>query len=147
MPAVVQQGVHRLLQHAFLVAYDDFRSVYSQQVAQAVVAIDDAAVKVIQVRGGKTPALYGDQGSEVGRQHWQHMQDHPARVHFIFAKALEQAHSFGGALAQSLAFTGYQLFVKLDKQPFQVHFAQKLLDCLRSYAHPEGVSEDLAVLL
>ena len=42
--AVVQQGIHRLLQHALFVAHDDVGRVQFQQAAQTVVAIDHAPI-------------------------------------------------------------------------------------------------------
>ena len=47
--AVVEQRVDRLLQHALLVADDDLRSVELLQALQAVVAVDDAAVEVVEI--------------------------------------------------------------------------------------------------
>ena len=47
--AVVDQGVHRLLQHPLLVAHDDVGRAQLQQALEAVVAVDDTAVQVVQV--------------------------------------------------------------------------------------------------
>src|SRR2546423_1232204 len=48
-PPVVEQGVHGLLKHALLVAHDDFGRAKLHELLQAVVAVDDAPVEVIQV--------------------------------------------------------------------------------------------------
>ena len=45
--SVVDEGVHRLLQHSLFVSYNDIRSAELQQSFQTVVAVDDAAVLVI----------------------------------------------------------------------------------------------------
>src|SRR5690606_22034102 len=47
--AVIDQAVDRFLKHTLLVADDDVRRAQLQQVLQAVVAVDDAAVQVVQV--------------------------------------------------------------------------------------------------
>ncbi len=47
--AVVEQRVHRLLQHALLVAHDDVGGVQLHQLLQPVVAVDDAAVEIVQI--------------------------------------------------------------------------------------------------
>ena len=57
--AVVDEGVHRLLQHTLFVADDDIRCAQLQQTLQTVVAVDDAAVQVVQVgrwQNGRRPA-------------------------------------------------------------------------------------------
>ena len=75
--AVVDQAVNCLLQHPLLVAHDDVGSAQLQQTAQTVVAVDDAAVQVIQVGGGEAAAVQLDHGAQVRRQHRQHIHDHP----------------------------------------------------------------------
>ena len=59
--AVVEQRVHRLLQHALLVAHDDVGRAQLDELLQAVVAVDDAPVQVVQVRGGEAAAVQGHQ--------------------------------------------------------------------------------------
>ena len=47
--SVVDQGVHRFLQHTFLIAHDNIRSTQLQQSLQTIIAIDDTAIQIIQV--------------------------------------------------------------------------------------------------
>ena len=47
-PAVVEQRVDRFLQHALLVAHDDVGRLQLHQPLQTVVAVDDAAVEIVQ---------------------------------------------------------------------------------------------------
>ena len=49
--AVVDQRVHRFLQHALFVSDDDVRCLEADQVLQPVIPVDDTAVQVIQVTG------------------------------------------------------------------------------------------------
>ena len=51
--AVVEQRVHRLLQHPLLVADDDVGRLQLDQLLQAVVPVDDAAVEVVQIGRGE----------------------------------------------------------------------------------------------
>src|SRR5690606_10393394 len=46
---VVQQRVHRLLEHALLVAHDDVRRVQVEQTLEAVVAVDHTTIQIVQV--------------------------------------------------------------------------------------------------
>src|SRR5690348_12531492 len=48
--AVVEERVNGLLQHALLVAQDDLRRAVRDELLQAIVAVDDAAVQVVEVR-------------------------------------------------------------------------------------------------
>src|SRR5690606_11759773 len=65
--AVVHQRVDRLLQHALLVAHDDVGRVELQQAAQAVVAVDDAAVQVVEVGGREAATVQRHQRTQVRR--------------------------------------------------------------------------------
>ena len=64
--AVVDEGVHGLLEHPLLVADDDVRGVELDQPLQAVVPVDDPAVQVVEVRGGEAPAVQLDHGADLG---------------------------------------------------------------------------------
>ena len=49
LAAVVEEGVDRLLQHALLVAHDDFGGLNLDEAFQTVVADDDAAVELVDI--------------------------------------------------------------------------------------------------
>ncbi len=51
--SVVEQRIDSLLQHALLVAYDDFRGVQINQLLEAVVAVDQPAIQIVQIAGGE----------------------------------------------------------------------------------------------
>ena len=53
-PAIVEQRVDRLLQHALFVAHDDVGRAQLDEPLQPIVAVDDAAIEVVQIRGGET---------------------------------------------------------------------------------------------
>jgi hypothetical protein len=55
--AVVEQAVDGLLEHPLLVVDDDLRGAKVQQPLEAVVAVDDAAVEVVQVAGRETATV------------------------------------------------------------------------------------------
>ena len=66
MATIVEESVHSLLKHPFFVVDDDVGSLQLQKILQAVVAIDDASVEIVQIAGGKTSTLKGNQRSQVG---------------------------------------------------------------------------------
>src|SRR5919205_1288145 len=55
--AVVEQRVDGLLEHPLLVVDDDLRGAEVEQPLQAVVAVDDAPVVVVEVGGREAPAV------------------------------------------------------------------------------------------
>ena len=79
-PSVVDKGVHRLLEHTLLVADDDVRGIELHQPLQAVVAVDNAAVQVVQVGRGKASAVQLHHGPDLRRDDGQHIDDHPLRL-------------------------------------------------------------------
>ena len=74
---VVEQGVDRLLEHPLLVADDDFRRVEVDQLLEPVVAVDDAAIQVVQVAGGEVAAIEQHQRAQVRRDDRDALQHHP----------------------------------------------------------------------
>ena len=66
-PAVVEEGVHRLLQHALLVAHDDLGRAQLEELLQTVVPVDDAPVEVVQIRSREPAAIQGNQWPQLGR--------------------------------------------------------------------------------
>jgi acyl-CoA reductase-like NAD-dependent aldehyde dehydrogenase len=78
--AVVEERVHRLLQHPLLVAEDDLRRLVLDQLGQPVVAVDYPAVEIVQVAGGEATAVERHQGAQIRRNDRDHIQDHPRGV-------------------------------------------------------------------
>src|SRR6202022_95885 len=56
-PAVIEQRVDGLLEHALLVVDDDLGGTEVEQPLEAVVAVDHATVEVVEVAGGEPPAV------------------------------------------------------------------------------------------
>src|ERR1035437_10273560 len=78
--AVVEQRVDRLLQHALLVPEDDLRRAVQDELLEPVVAVDDPAIEIVQVRRRETAAVERHERAEVGRDHRHDVQDHPLRL-------------------------------------------------------------------
>src|SRR5205085_9857931 len=95
---VVQQRIDRFLKHALLVTHDDIGSVELQQAAQTVVAVDDAAVQVVEVGGRETATIQRHQRTQVRRQHGQHRQHHPLRLVAGLDERLDQLQTPGQSL-------------------------------------------------
>ena len=78
--AVVEQRVDGLLQHALLVVDDDLRRAEVEQPLQAVVAVDHAAVQVVEVGGGEAATVELDHRAQLRRDHRHDVEDHRLRV-------------------------------------------------------------------
>ena len=78
--AVVEQRIDGFLQHALFVAHDHFGRVQVHQLLQPVVAVDDAAIEVVQVGSGEAAAVQRHQRAQLRRNHRQHVEDHPLRL-------------------------------------------------------------------
>ena len=91
---IVQQGVHCLLQHAFLVADDNLRRFQLEQTLQAVVPVDDASVQVVQIRGREAAAVQRHQRTQLRRQHRQDFHHHPVRFDARLLEAFQHLQPF-----------------------------------------------------
>ena len=74
---VVEQRVDSLLQHTFLIAENHLRSFNLHQTFETIVANDYAAIKVVEVGGGKTSAVEGYQRTQLGRNDGNDFENHP----------------------------------------------------------------------
>ena len=78
--AVVEQRVDGLLQHALLVVDDDLRRAEVEQPLEAVVAVDDAAVEVVEVGGREAAAVELDHRAQLRRDDRHGLEDHHVRA-------------------------------------------------------------------
>src|SRR5688500_2333785 len=72
---VVEQRIDRLLEHALLVPENDFRSAMHDQLLEPVVAVDDAAVQVVEIRRREPSSIEGHERTQVRRNDWDDIQD------------------------------------------------------------------------
>ena len=89
-PAVVEQRVDRFLQHALLVAHDDVGRAQLDQPLQPVVAVDDAAVEVVEIRGREAAAVERHERPQFRRNDRDDLEDHPLRPAVRFDERLDE---------------------------------------------------------
>ena len=77
--AVVEQRVDGLLQHALLVVDDDLGRTEVEESLQPVVAVDHAAVQVVEVGGREAATVELHHRAEVGRDHRDRVEHHAHR--------------------------------------------------------------------
>ena len=133
MTAVVEQGVDRFLKHALLVADDHVRRLELKQVLQPIVAVDDAAIKIVQIRGRETAAFQRNERTQIGWDYRENVEHHPIRPGVRRSKALHELQALRQLLANLFALRVphrlFQLFVEL----VEVNLGEKLLDRLRTH--------------
>src|SRR5712692_4591391 len=135
--AVVDQGVARLLEHPLLVADDDLGRAELEEPLEAIVAVDDAAIQVVQVRRREPAAVELDHRPQIRRDHRQDGQDHPVRARAAAPERLDQAEPLDRLLAP-LPGARPDLDMEGPRQLLEIHPADDLADRLR--AHP-GVEQ------
>ena len=150
MAAVVEERVDRLLQHALFVVDDDVGRLQLHQVPQPVVAVDDAAVEIVEVGGREAAALERDERAQVRRDDGQHLEDHPLRAGLRVDEALDDLQALGELLLDLLRLGRAHLLVQLGDGRLHVHLAERVADGLGAHLGDEGVVavlvEGLAVL-
>src|SRR5690606_13483206 len=72
--AVVEQCVDGLLQHPLLVVDDDLGSTAVDQTTKTVVAVDDAAVQVVQIGGREAATVELHHRAQLRRNHRNDVQ-------------------------------------------------------------------------
>ena len=81
---VVNESVHRFLQHAFFIATNNFRRIEFEQTRETIVAVDHAAIEIIQIGSGKTTTIKGDHWAQIRRNHRNIFHNHPFRTNIVF---------------------------------------------------------------
>ena len=137
--AVVEQGVDRLLQHPLLVADDDLGSVQLLKPLEAVVAVDDAPVEVVQIRRREAATVEGDQRAQVGRDHRDHVQHHPLGLVARLAEGVDDLEALGQLLPLRLAGRFLHLAAQLLGHLVHVDQLEQITDRLRAHARRERV--------
>ena len=128
--AVVEQGVDRLLQHPLLVADDDVGRAQLDQPLQAVVAVDDAAIEVVQVRGREAAAIQRHERTQFRRDDRHDGQDHPFGLVARLLEGLDDLQALGSA------FFGLHFRGRLSRS----HASASVLDLRRDRCAHQQVS-------
>ena len=143
--AVVEQRVDGLLQHALLVADDDVRSVQLLEPLQAVVAVDDAAVEVVQVGGREAAAVEGNERAQVRRDDRDDVEHHPLGLVAGDAERLDDLEALGDtSSAWPRRWSRASRLRSSSRQLVDVDALEHLANGLAAHAGGEAV---LAVLL
>src|SRR4051794_4749125 len=143
--AVVEQRVHRLLEHPLLVVDDDLRGAQVEQPLEPVVPVDDAAVQVVHVAGREAAAVELHHRAQVRRDDRDAVQHH---AHGRVAGLLERRDDLepleGPQLA--LALAGADRLAQRGGLGVEVELGEQLLQRRGTHAALEVLTEAVAQL-
>ena len=135
---VIKQSVNRLLQHPFFVADNDFGCVQVHQFPQAVIAVDDTPIQVIQVTGRKVATVQQDKRAEIRWDDRDHIEDHPFGSIVTVTNGLDNFEPvdqvFLFLFGTSLIEFDSQLLGQLD----QIQFIEQLTDRFGTHIRLKG---------
>src|SRR5882757_9240933 len=137
---VVQQRIDRFLKHALLVAHDDVGSIELQQAAQTVVAVDDAAIQIVEIGRRKAATIERHQRTQVRRQHGKDGQHHPLGLVARLDERLDQLQSLRQPLQLRLRRRRSHFLADLDHLLGQINGLQELEHGLGTHAGVELIT-------
>ena len=136
--AVVEQRVHRLLQHPLFVAHDDVRRAQLHEPFQPVVAVDDATVQVVQVGCGEAAPVERHERAQVGRDDRNDLQDHLLGAVARLPEGVDDLQPLGDFLALGLAPRLDHFDPQVAGQLLQVEVLHQFADGLGAHADPKA---------
>ena len=141
--AVVDKCVYGLLEHALLVADNDFGSVELEELLKTVVSVDNTTVEVVEVGGREAAAVELYHRADIGRNYRNYVEDHPLGTVARDAEALYYVESFENA-DSLLSRHALELLVELSRELFEVDLGEELLNGLSAHSGLEVVLVFLA---
>src|SRR5215471_27670 len=126
--AVVKQRIHGFLEHALFVADDDIRRAEFHELLQAVVAVDDPAIEIVEIGGSEAAAVEGHKRTKLRREHRDNIENHPLGLVAGLAEGFEHLETLG--IFDALLERRICLHLLAELVGELVHFdaAQELLD-------------------
>ena len=131
--AVVQQRIDRFLQHALFIAHDNVRRRQLQQSTQAIVAVDDAAIEIVEIGRRESSTIQRHQRSQIGWQHGKHGQNHVLGTVPRLEKGLDQLDPLGQALDLGLRIGAADLLAQLGQFAGQINVLEQVVDRLGTH--------------
>ena len=138
--AVVHQRVDGFLKHALLVAHDDVGRIELEQPLQSVVAVDDAAIEIVQIRRREATAIERHQRTQVRRQHRQHGQHHVFRTIARFEERLDELDALGKTLQLRLGIRRRDFLAQANQFLIEIDRLEQLIDRFGAHARVELVA-------
>ncbi len=126
--AVVEQGVNGFLQHALFVADDYVWRAQLHELLQAIVAVDYAAIEIVEIGGGEAAAIERYERAQLRRKHRDHVENHPLRFVAALAESFEDFEALGELDALLQRRISLHFFAQLVGKLLDFDAAQQFLD-------------------
>ena len=139
---VVEERIDRLLQHPLLVADDHLGRIEVDQLLEAVVAIDDPAVQIVEVARGEVARVEHDQRPQIRRDDRDHVEHDPLRLVFAVADGFNDLQAVDEVLLLLLAVGRREVDAEVLRERHEVKREQQFAN--RFGAHL-GLEAGLAV--
>ena len=110
--AVIEQRIHRFLQHTLFVTHDDVRRTQIQQTLEAVVPVNHTAVQIVQVGGREAATIQWYQRTQIRRQDWQDRENHPLRRVTGILESFHQLQALGQLLQLGIGVSGFHFLAQ-----------------------------------
>ena len=130
---VVEQRIDGFLEHPLLVVHDDFRSAQIEQSLETVVAVDHAAIEIVQVRGGKPATIELHHRTKIRWNDWNGFEDHRLRIVLALEERLDDLEALRGSLPL-LRGVRVEHFVEEIHLAVEIDPGQVVLDRLSAHA-------------
>ena len=138
-PAIVEQRIDGFLQHALFVAHDDVGRLELDQPLQAIVAVDDAAIEIVQVGRRKAAAIERHERAQFRRNDGNDRQDHPFRAIAGIDESFDDLQPLDELLGLLAAVAAGDFGAQPVAQPFEIDRLQKVADGFRADHGGEAV--------
>ena len=129
---VIEQRVDSLLEHSLLVVNDDLRGAKINQPLEAVVSVNDATVKVVEVRGGEAATIELHHRTQIRRDDRHAVQHHSLRRVTGIEESLHHLKALKGA-GLLLAATSLDNLAQLLRLTLEVEIVQTTLNRLGTH--------------
>ena len=137
---VVEQRIDRFLQHALFIAHDDLGRLELKQALEAVVAVDDPAIEIVEVGGGETTTIERHQRAQLGRQHRQDLEHHPLGLDARALETFEDLQTLGQLLDLGLRRGCTQLFAQAGDIAVDIDRAQQIAHAFGAHDRAEVIA-------
>ena len=141
---IIKQSINRFLQHAFFVADDNIRRMQFHQSLQTVVAVDNPAIQIVQVRSCKPAAVQRNQRTQFRRNNRQNIQNHPFRFGVGINECLNDLQSLNQFLSLRFGSGIFQFLTNSLAFGFQINRGQNLF---QSFGTDTGAERIFAILV
>ena len=102
-----------------------------------VVAVDDAAIEIVQIGSGEAAAVQRHQRAQLRRQHRKHIQNHPFGLVAALAERFEHLQALGVLDALLQARIHLHFFAQLFGELLDFHALQEFLDGFGAHLRAE----------